>query len=178
MPPPPASEPDPAALRVLHYPAPVLRHRAEPVDPIDDRVLAVIERMFDLMREANGVGLAAPQVGLPWRLFVANHTGEPADDRAYINPTLRDPATATTVREEGCLSLPDITGQITRPAAITIDATDPQGRPFTLTADDLLARVWQHEYDHLDGVLILDRMPPIDRMANKKLLRELERAAK
>ncbi len=170
-----AVEPD--QLRIVHYPAAILRQPAEPVPTVDDTVRAVAERMLQLMHEAPGVGLAAPQVGLPWRMFVANATGEPEDDRVFINPKLHDPAPNTAAREEGCLSLPKVYGEISRPVAIRITATDLQGDSFTLGSDDLAARIWQHEYDHLDGVLILDRMRPLDKMANRRLLKELEAAA-
>lgn len=161
-------------LRIVFHPDPVLRERAEPVGEIDDAVRAVARRMVELMHEAQGVGLAAPQVGLPWRMFVANPTGEPGDDRVYINPALSDPDRVTEAQEEGCLSLPGIRGDITRPVGITITATDEQGRAFSRTADGLEARVWQHEFDHLDGVLIIDKMPALDRRANRRALKELE----
>ncbi|NJL31055.1 MAG: hypothetical protein HC898_05195 [Phycisphaerales bacterium] len=88
---------------------------------------------------------------------------------------LVNPAGKTDEREEGCLSLPDITGLIRRPAAITITALDLEGQEFILTSAELPARIWQHETDHLDGVLIVDRMAPMDRLANEKKLRDLER---
>ena len=162
-------------LRILNYPEPVLRARAQPIEGVDEQVRQVAHRMLELMHAAQGVGLAGPQVGLPWRLFVANTTGEPEDDRVFINPVLSQPSRETEAYEEGCLSLPHITGQITRPTAITIDALDEHGKPFTLIGQGLDARCWQHEYDHLEGILIIDRMPPADRMANRRALRELER---
>lgn len=161
-------------LEIVWYPEPVLRQKAEPVAEVTDEVRAVASRMIELMHEARGVGLAAPQVGLPWRMFVANPTGEPDDNRVFINPVLRDASRKAETREEGCLSLPHVSVEVTRPALITIDAVDEQGNAFTLTSDGLPARVWQHEYDHLDGVLIIDRMTPADRMANRRALRELE----
>ena len=164
------------ALRIVHYPDPVLRLKARPVQAVTDEVRAVARRMIELMHQARGVGLAAPQVGLSWRLFVANVTGEPDDDRVYINPVLSHPSRVTGPHEEGCLSIPEVTAEVTRPLSITIEALDEQGRPFTMTSDGLAARAWQHEFDHLQGVLILDRMTPSDRMANKRALRELERA--
>lgn len=167
---------DSTQLRIVLYPDPVLRRKAEPVQRITDEVRAVALKMLQLMHEAPGVGLAAPQVGLPWRMFVANPTHDPAEDRVFINPVLSEQARELVDYEEGCLSLPDIRADIRRPIGITITATDLDGRPFTLTSDDLPARIWQHEYDHLDGVLILDRMSPIDRMANRKLIRQLEAA--
>lgn len=167
----------PESLRIVHYPHPVLRQVAKPLPGATDEVRRVARKMLELMHEARGVGLAAPQVGLSWRLFVANATGEPGDDRVFINPVLSDPSPETHPHDEGCLSLPHITGEITRPTRITIDALDEQGNPFTLTSDELAARVWQHETDHLDGILILDRMPAIDKVANRQAVQELEEAA-
>ena len=169
---------DPEQLRIVHYPHPVLRGRAKAVQAVTDEIRRVAERMIDLMHEAPGVGLAAPQVGLDWRLFVANPTGDPGDDHVYINPELSGPSRETEVHEEGCLSLPEIHGDINRPVAITIRALDMDGNPFEQTAEGLPARVWQHEFDHLQGVLIIDRMSALDKMANKRMLREMERAAK
>ena len=162
-------------LQIVWYPDPALRRRAARVQRIDENVRAVAQRMLELMREAGGVGLAGPQVGLNWRIFVANITGEPADARVFINPVLRDPTRRTEPHEEGCLSLPHVTGEVTRPLGITIEAFDEHGRSVSLTAEGLEARVWQHEHDHLDGVLIIDRMPRADRMANRRALLELER---
>jgi len=168
---------DPAQLQIVHYPAEVLRRKAEPVPAVSPEVQAVARRMVELMHQAPGVGLAAPQVGLPWRMFVANPTGDQGDDRVYINPTIVKTGGGNVAREEGCLSLPGITAEVIRPDQATIAAINEHGEAFEETADDLLARIWQHEYDHLDGVLILDRMSPIDRMANKRAVRELEAKA-
>jgi len=168
----------PEQLHIVHYPHPVLREVAKPIKSVSDEVRGVARRMLELMQEARGVGLAAPQVGLPWRMFVANPTGEPGDDRIFINPKLSDPSAQTHPHEEGCLSLPHITGEITRPTQITINALDEQCNPFQLTSDELAARVWQHENDHLDGILILDRMPAIDKVANRQAVQELEDAAR
>ncbi|MGB0768438.1 MAG: peptide deformylase [Phycisphaeraceae bacterium] len=167
---------DPDQLAIVSYPDPVLRIRAEPIAVIDDEIRTIASRMLELMHAAPGVGLAAPQVGLPLRLFVANPTGEPEDDRVYINPELIDPQPGKAARDEGCLSLPNITVEVHRPEGITIRARNLDGDPFEETADGLLARIWQHEYDHLDGVLIIDKMSPMDRMANRKAIKELEEA--
>lgn len=170
--------PKPESLRIVHYPAAVLRRKARPVETIDDHVRAVAARMIDLMHEADGVGLAAPQVGLDWRMFVARPSRDDDDPpRVFINPVLTNPSRSTAPREEGCLSIPGVYAEVTRPTAITIEALDEHGNPVTLTSDELPARIWQHETDHLDGILILDRMTPIDRKANQSLLRDLEAAA-
>lgn len=165
---------DPPTFEIVLYPSPALRRMAQPIPAVTDLVRQVAARMVELMHAAPGVGLAGPQVGLDWRIFVANPTGQPADDRVYINPVLTGPSREQDDEEEGCLSLPGIRGEIRRPRQITIEATDLDGRRFTATSDDLEARVWQHECDHLDGVLIIDRMPRVDRMANRQALRQLE----
>lgn len=177
---------DPASLRILHYPAPVLRRKAAAIDGATEEVRAVARRMIELMREAEGIGLAAPQVGLPWRLFVIDvppaEDRRPEDDPATctrgpivcINPKLTDPSRDLVPFEEGCLSLPDIRGEVRRPSRITIRATDPEGRPFTIPAAGLLARCAQHELDHLDGVLILDRMTQPSKLKNRLAVRALE----
>ena len=163
-------------LRIINYPAAVLRQKAEPIKTIDSTVEAVAHRMIELMGQAQGVGLAGPQVGLSWRIFVANATGQPDDNLIFINPALSAPSMHTAVHNEGCLSLPYITADITRPVGITIEATALNGERFTLTSEQLPARIWQHEFDHLNGVLIIDRMTPMDRMANASALRDLEKA--
>ncbi|MEM9415674.1 MAG: peptide deformylase [Planctomycetota bacterium] len=165
---------DPASLVIVHYPAQVLREVARPVPEVTDHIRAVAAKMLELMHAAPGVGLAAPQVGLPWRMFVANPTGEAGDDRVYINPEIVSTAGGRAARDEGCLSLPEVTVEVTRPEQATIRALNLDGEAFEDSADDLLARIWQHEYDHLNGALIIDKMSTIDRMANKRALRALE----
>ncbi|MCC6676487.1 MAG: peptide deformylase [Phycisphaerales bacterium] len=180
---------DASRLTIVHYPDPALRRVARPIPEVTDEVGEVAARMIDLMHEAEGIGLAAPQVGLSWRLFVADvpadegrsPTTDPptATDGAivYINPVLSEPRDGIEPYEEGCLSLPDIRGEVFRPPAITITALDVHGRRFTHSASGLLARCWQHEMDHLDGVLIIDRMSQSSRMKVRALVRDLERQA-
>lgn len=178
---------DPDMLDIVIYPDPVLRAKAKPVEKITEEVRRVAKRMIALMREADGIGLAAPQVGLSWRLFVVDVP--PSEDRSaqadpptatdgpqfYINPKLSDPKGVPVPWEEGCLSLPDIRGDVLRPPVITISALDLDGKPFTRTAGGLLARCWQHEMDHLDGVLILDKMTQMSRLKNRTAVKDLER---
>lgn len=181
---------DPATLHIRHYPDEVLRRKADVIDPTPE-VVAVARRMVELMQQAPGIGLAAPQVGLPWRLFVAEvpkdpdlGSGRAADadpptasggPEVFINPVIESAEGGTEIAEEGCLSLPEILGDVIRPAIITMSWTDEQGERRTRRAGGLLARCWQHELDHLDGVLILDRMTQPSRVRNRVKIRNLER---
>ncbi len=168
------SDVDPRSLSIVSYPHPSLRRPGVQISEIDAAVRAVAERMLDLMHEAEGIGLAAPQVDLAWRLFVANVPDQTDGDRVYINPVLSEPEGPIESAEEGCLSLPGIRGEVRRPPRITITALDLEGNEFRETADDLLARCWQHEVDHLDGRLIIDRMNQMGRLASRRKLKDLE----
>lgn len=165
---------DPAKLSVIHYPDPRLRARSKEISKITDEVVTVARRMLQLMHEAPGVGLAAPQVGLNLRMFVASHTGKEEDDKVFINPVITPIGKTLVEMDEGCLSLPEIDISVLRPVEVKIEATGLDGQTFTLTSNELAARIWQHELDHLDGVLIIDRATPMDRLACRKKLRELE----
>lgn len=160
-------------LSVIHYPDPRLRKRCEPVTEFNADLAALAKRMLELMREHNGVGLAAAQVGIPLRLFVMNTTDDTANDRVFVNPELLDLQGAKEA-EEGCLSLPEVRVQVRRFHRAKMKAQDVDGKSIEAEEQDLPARVWQHETDHLNGVLIIDRMGPSDKIATKKQLRELE----
>lgn len=168
-----------ARRELVVHPHPVLRRKATPVVRVDEGVRALVKEMFEIMADEEGIGLAAPQVGESLRIFV---TGERASDdgdlnvpaRAFINPVLKSLEGALEPHDEGCLSLPGIRGQIRRPTKVTIEATDLEGRPFTLTSEAFCARVWQHEFDHLEGIMIIDRMSMLDRIRVRKALKELE----
>jgi peptide deformylase len=129
--------------------------------------------MFHLMREAKGVGLAAPQVGLNLRLFVINPTGEPQDDRVYVNPVLSD-GDGEEEAEEGCLSLPEIHTNVVRYKDMKMAAQDLDGNRFDEAASGFVPRIWQHEFDHLNGTLLTDRMGAVARMAARRTLKDLE----
>lgn len=182
---------DPETLRIVIHPAEVLRRKAEPVDPTPE-VAAVADRMVDLMRSAEGIGLAAPQVGLSWRLFVADvppapdspapAQGTPPDaspsPQVFCNPEITRFEGDPTPFEEGCLSLPGITGDVLRPPVVTIRYQSLDGMWTEASASGLLARCWQHEIDHLDGVLILDKMNATALSRNKAAIRNLEKRAR
>ena len=159
-------------LKIIHYPDPRLKKVSLPVAQVNDTIRALASRMFELMREHKGVGLAAPQVGQNIRLFVMNHTGEPGDDRVYINPVLTD-ADGDEEAEEGCLSLPNIHVNVVRAKRLRMQALDLDGKSIDQAGEDFVARVWQHEFDHLNGTLLTDRMGPVAKMTHRKALKEL-----
>ncbi|MGE3164346.1 MAG: peptide deformylase [Planctomycetota bacterium] len=167
----------PPDLFLRLYPDPVLRRRATDIKRIDDRVREGAKRMFQIMYESRGIGLAAPQVGWSERIFVVNLAGEngSADqEMVFINPVLSQFAGESTY-EEGCLSFPEIHVEVTRPETVRIEAYDLQGEKFTLDASDLLARCLQHENDHLDGILFVTRISNSARLSIRKALKELEK---
>jgi peptide deformylase len=173
--PAPSDPPVPPRLRI--YPDPVLRARAVPVARFDDGLREFVRRMFEVMYEHRGIGLAAPQVGVSERIFVVNLSGEadrPEEERVFVNPELRSPAGEAT-EEEGCLSLPEIRLDVARPERISVAAHDAAGDRFELEAEGLLARCIQHEFDHLDGILFIARVPVTRRLMVKRQLKELER---
>mgnify|MGYP003295802942 CR=1 FL=1 len=133
----------------------ILRQKANPVKEVNDEIRQLAEDMFETMIEANGVGLAGPQVGKDLRMFVLI-----ADDdirRVFINPQIIKTSEEVCEYDEGCLSIPQVYETITRPEKVIVQALNEKGRPFTLEADGFLARIIQHEYDHLDGILYIDR---------------------
>jgi len=160
-------------LRIIEYPDPRLRRVCKPVETFDPWLQRLVERMLKLMHGSDGIGLAAPQVGVLRRLFVCSVTGDPKDDQVFINPRLTD-FIGQAEGEEGCLSLPEIRVTVRRPAACTIHACDVTGKPFELAGEGLFARCWQHEADHLDGRMIIDYMSEADKIANRRNLRYLE----
>jgi peptide deformylase len=159
-------------MRILLHPDPALRKKARPVTEFNSELAATARRMLDLMREHAGVGLAAPQVGVPLRVFVCNPTGDPKDDLVVINPRFVE-LNGSEEREEGCLSLPGVNVTMRRAAKAVIEAYDLAGTRFERSAEDLEARVWQHEADHLDGRLIIDAMSSTDAIANRRALKQL-----
>ncbi|MEX0670461.1 MAG: peptide deformylase [Pirellulales bacterium] len=154
---------DPAAigpLTLVEYPHPALLRRARPVVRLDAGLREAVEQMFEIMYESQGIGLAANQVALPYRLFVVNCAGRRGDgeEHIFINPVLSRPR-GTAVQEEGCLSLPGVRMDVRRPQKIVVDAWSLEGEPVHLDLDGLLSRVVQHEFDHLEGRLFTDRLP-------------------
>lgn len=161
------------ALQVVKYPDPRLAGPSQPVQVIDDAMRALVEKMFELMFKAKGVGLAAPQVGLNLRMFVASPSYEPGDRRVYINPHIVS-VDGAQESDEGCLSVPGVDSKIRRYSTVTVEATGLDGQVFQETGTKLVARIFQHEMDHLNGQLILDRMGSVSKLAHRRTIRELE----
>lgn len=163
-------------VRIVKYPHPALRHKSKPLRRVDAELRQIIREMFDLMYERNGIGLAANQVELPYRLFVLNLQSDPAardQELVFINPVISQ-RSGTVEKEEGCLSFPELYAPVKRSEKITITAYNLAGEEVTYEAGGLLARAAQHEYDHLDGVLFIDRLSPGGLLAVKEALAELE----
>ncbi len=135
----------------------VLRKKAEKVIEFDSSLTMLIDAMFETMEESDGIGLAAPQIGILKRFFVVD-TRKQNEKIAFINPEIVEMSHEIGSYEEGCLSIPGMYYDIDRPLAVTIQAQDVKGKSFTIQATGLLARVVQHEYDHLSGTLFIDRM--------------------
>lgn len=153
----------------------ILRKKCEPVKEVTDEMRSLFNEMFATMEAAEGVGLAAPQIGRAERFFVLI-----ADDeirRVFVNPQIIATSAELGEYEEGCLSLPGFSEKITRPARVTVQALNEKGRPFTIEADGLLARIIQHEYDHLEGIVYIDRGDPnYAAKVTEKMLKRLENA--
>jgi peptide deformylase len=150
----------------------LLRQKAEPVARFDEQLAQTAGKMLESLRNGKGVGLACPQVGIGKRMFVVHIEGDAK--RVFINPSIIETSQETVKYEEGCLSLPGIWADVVRPKTVKIQAWNEKGRPFTLEAAGVLARVIQHEYDHLEGVLFIDRLSEPKR---RRILAKLEKRA-
>ena len=150
-------------MKIVHYPHPALRHAGKPVMTIDKELRLQIGHMMECMYGAKGLGLAAPQVALPYQLLVMNITGDPNQpdkEEVYVNPVIVDKK-GTVDDEEGCLSFPGLFQKVRRAKTVKVHAYDLKGQLVEKVATDLEARAWQHEIDHLNGVLFIDKMGSI-----------------
>lgn len=164
------------SLQIIQYPHPTLRHPSKPLKKVDAELRKIIDEMWELMYEHEGVGLAANQVDLPYRLFIVNPTGErdsKETERVLINPVLSN-ARGQEEDEEGCLSIPGVHGPVVRNTTIKVQAYDLSGGEIEAEAEGLLARILQHETDHLDGRLFIDRLSPTQLAAVEEQLEEFE----
>ena len=147
-------------MQIVSYPHPALRWKSKPIVRIDSDLKKMVREMFDLMYATNGIGLAANQVAVPLRFFIMNATGSSAESAAehvFLNPEIVK-RKGSVEAEEGCLSLPGLYGQVRRSETIVVNAFDLEGQEFEMDLEELEARVVQHENDHIDGILFIDRM--------------------
>ena len=158
--------------QITYYPANVLAKPAEPIDKIDDNIRQLVKKMTDIMIEKDGIGLAGPQAGVPLRIFIISLDMSRENVRVYINPTVTAKDTFES-NEEGCLSVPGVFTKIRRSKKVTVTATDLDGNEFTEEAESLYARALQHEYDHIQGITITDRMGSVARIAHRSQLKRL-----
>ncbi len=160
--------------RTRTYPDPFLRRKAEDVAEINDDTLELIKKMFVVMEEDGGIGLAAPQVGVSKRIICISLEQKGFERLALINPVITQVSDRTETMEEGCLSIPGINAEVARPEDAIVRGTTKSGKQVEITAHGLLARVLQHEIDHLNGVLFIDRLKNREK---KRIERDLEALA-
>lgn len=158
---------------------PILREEARDVEAFDDGLRDLVDDMFETMAAAEGAGLAAPQVGVPLRVLVADVRGQegPEARTALVNPRIVEASSETDREVEGCLSIPGVSEVVTRPSRVVVEGVDPEGEPLRIEAEGLYARVLQHEVDHLDGVLFIDRVSSLKREMLLKRYRRLRAEA-
>lgn len=146
-------------LNIIQYPHPTLRYKSKPIRRVNEELKQIVSDMFDAMYEAKGIGLAANQVDLPFRLFVLNLSGKrgEGEEMVFINPVVSSPKGSDEF-EEGCLSIVGVNAVVNRPEQIHVQAYDLQGNEIDATVNGMLAKAIQHETDHLDGVLFVDRI--------------------
>ena len=164
-------------MKIVQYPHPSLRHKAKDLTAIDDTLRHYAREMLDLMYEHKGLGLAAPQVALPYRLLVMNFAGDPEkkdQECVAINPVIIERKGGMIEASEGCLSFPSLYQNVRRHKTVVVRAYDLDGKLYEMTASELPARIWQHEVDHLDGVLYIDKMGIVGKMSARGALKEFE----
>jgi peptide deformylase len=165
-----------ALLPILHYPDPRLHRRAAPVERVDERIRQLIRDMAETMYAAPGIGLAATQVDVHERVIVIDISEDRTDLRAFVNPVIVE-AEGEAEYEEGCLSVPGVFDKVTRAARVKVRALDPQGEPFVLEAEGLLAVCIQHEIDHLEGKVFVEYLSRLKQQRISAKLRKQLRAA-
>jgi peptide deformylase len=159
-------------FKVTHIPASVLEEPAKPVEKIDESIKKLVDKMAELMVKKKGVGFAAPQAGVPLRIFIVSLNGKKESIKVFINPEVVCDG-KTTSGEEGCLSVPGIFTKVRRFKRCTVTATGLDGKEFTDQADGFYARVLQHEFDHINGTTIADKMSTVAKIAHRRKLQKL-----
>jgi peptide deformylase len=166
-------------LQIVKYPHPTLRHKSKPLRRVDSELKKMIHEMLDLMYTHDGVGLAANQVDLPYRLVVMNIKAKPEvkeEEHVFINPVIVSRRGGMEEKEEGCLSLPDIYAPVKRATKVVLNAYNLSGEELNWELEGMYARVVQHECDHLDGILFIDRLSPANLLTVKQSLDDMAAA--
>jgi peptide deformylase len=164
-------------MQIVKYPHPALRHKAEPVTALNKDLELLVGGMLELMYKHEGLGLAAVQVAAPVRVLVMNFAADPEKkDHEFvaINPVIVEASKQIVDDREGCLSFPELYAKVRRSKRVKVQAYNMKGELYEMTCEDLPARVWQHEIDHLDGTLFIDKMGLVGRMNSKKYLKQFE----
>ena len=159
--------------RMTRYPSEVLAGQAQPVEKVDDNIRRLVDKMIEIMVANKGIGLAAPQVGVPLRLFIISLDGSKENVKVFVNPTIT-PDGDLAANEEGCLSVPGIYTKIRRYSECEVAAANLDGDEFIEQAEGLYARALQHEYDHIEGMTIVSRMGQTARIAHRRQLKKLQ----
>ncbi len=159
--------------RITHFPAEILTKRAAPVEKIDDNIHQLVKKMTDIMLKNKGIGLAGPQAGVPLRIFIISLDSTREGVKVYINPTVTMIGEVGSI-DEGCLSVPGVYTKIRRFKKCKVTATDLNGNEFSEEAEGLYARALQHEYDHIEGMTIVNHMGPVAKIAHRKQLKKLQ----
>jgi peptide deformylase len=166
-----------AVLKIEQLGAEVLRREAEEIAEIGEELRLLIADMFETMYDAEGIGLAAPQIGISQRLIVVDVNEDGVAPFALVNPRIVESSRETERQEEGCLSIPGLGAPVERPARVVVEGRDADGRSVRIEGEGLLGRCLQHEIDHLDGVLFIDRLSPLKRNMLLKKWREQQKSA-
>src|SRR5262249_41769293 len=164
-------------MQIVKYPHPALRHKAEPVTALSKELELLAGGMLELMYKHEGLGLAAPQVAVPLRVLVLNFAADAQKKESEfiaINPVIVESSKTIVDASEGCLSFPELYAKVRRSKKVRVQAYNLKGELYEMTCEDLPARLWQHEVDHLDGTLFIDKMGLVGRMQSKKYLKQFE----
>lgn len=165
-------------FKIVKYPAAILKKRAKKVEEITPELLSLITHMEITMEKSKGIGLAAPQIGISKQIIVVKDSRESIRNQTFLNPKILKKSKRQEIDEEGCLSLPGLFLPIKRAESIRLSCNTKEGKPIMIKATGLAARIFQHEIDHLQGKLIIDRITPLQRWKIKKELQQIKKTGR